>query len=510
MASIGMTVVAYNTTAVITIMPNLRAEFDLRPTTLQWVMTIYALSGATLVPIMGRLADLVGKMKVYVLGIAIFGVGAFLVILSHGTFLLLAGRLAQGVGAASLFGTSLAVLSAATPESRRGFVLGLWGAMVALGMSLGPVIGGLFAEYLSWRGVFVSDLVLLAVCLILAVRVIRAGYVPLTRRSAPFDYIGAVTLVLLLGPLTFALTYGQDQGWTDPLTLASLAVACAAAIAFAVIEPRLREPLVHLRYFRHRRFLMSTLGMMIVGVFLMGLLVYFSLFVQSPDTLALSPVMAGAALLPLTIVLFVFSVGGPRILGPYSARWPVTIGMLALVVGCLLLAGTSNDSTYDAIWLKLVVVGIGFGLTLPLLPHVGLRVLPEEHTGQGSGLINTCLYFGASLGVVLGGMVSALTIRAHIGIVLAALPVDSSKREALVATLAHGSSNEVQQALVPLDPPTSAALESALRAVQDDAFDHVMLMLAVVGALGAVLAVWLLRGPVPVPHSAASPAKTGP
>lgn len=269
MASIGMTVVAYNTTAVITIMPNLRAEFDLRPITLQWVMTIYAVSGATLVPIMGRLADLVGKMKIYILGIAIFGLGALVVALAQDAVLLLAGRLAQGVGAASLFGTSLAVLSAATPESRRPFVLGFWGATVALGMSLGPVIGGLFAEYISWRGVFVSDLVLLTLCLLLAIRVTRAGYVPLTRRRAPFDYAGAAALVLLLGPLTFALTYGQDQGWTDPVTLAALAVACAAAIAFAVIEPRLREPLIHLGYFRDRHFLMSTLGMMIVGIFLM-------------------------------------------------------------------------------------------------------------------------------------------------------------------------------------------------------------------------------------------------
>jgi len=180
MASIGMTVIAYNTTAVITIMPNLRSDFDLRPTTLQWVMTIYTISGATLVPIMGRLSDLIGKMKVYILGVALFALGALAVAVSQDAFLLLLGRLGQGMGAASLFGTSLAVLSAATPESRRPFVLGLWGAMVALGTSLGPIIGGLFAEYLSWRGVFVSDLVLVGLCLVLALQVMRKGYVTIS------------------------------------------------------------------------------------------------------------------------------------------------------------------------------------------------------------------------------------------------------------------------------------------------------------------------------------------
>jgi MFS family permease len=250
------------------------------------------------------------------------------------------------------------VLSAATPESRRSLVLGVWGATVALGMSFGPIIGGLFAEYVSWRGVFVSDLILLALCSVLAIRVMRAGYVPDMRPAAArFDYAGAAALVLFLGPLTFALSHGGEQGWANPLTLACLAVALIAAIAFAVIEQRAGDPLIHLGYLRHPHFLMAALGMMIVGIFLMGLLVYFSLFVQEPDALALSPVLAGAALLPLTVVLFVFSVGAPRLLAPYRAQWPVTAGMTALVIGCLLLAGTGNASSYGDIWWKLLVLG---------------------------------------------------------------------------------------------------------------------------------------------------------
>ena len=125
-------------------------------------MTIYTVSAAALVPVMGRLGDQVGKMPVYLFGIVVFALGALVVALSGDAFVLLAGRLGQGIGAASLFGTSLAVLSAATPESQRSFVMGFWGAMMALGMSLGPIIGGSFAELISWRGIFVSDLVLSA------------------------------------------------------------------------------------------------------------------------------------------------------------------------------------------------------------------------------------------------------------------------------------------------------------------------------------------------------------
>lgn len=509
MTAIAMTMVAYNTTAAITILPDLKSEFDLRPTTLQWVMSIYTVSAAALLPVLARLGDLIGKMKIYVFGVAIFGLGALAITLATDAPLLLVGRLGQGIGAGALLGSALAVLTAATPEARRGFVLGLWSATIALGMGLGPIIGGFFAEYLSWRGVFVSDLVLVTLGLIIAIRVIRAGYVPETRHSGVgLDYAGAIALILFLGPLTFALAYGQDHGWTHPVTLGNLLVAALAVIAFVLIERRPKEPLLHLRYLRMPRFLMSALGMLVVGVFLTGALISFSLFVQSPATLALSPVMAGAAVLPLTGTMFVFAVTAPRILGAYNARLPITIGMIAFAIGALLLAGIGNESTYAEIWWRLIVVGIGFGLTMPLLPHVGLRLLPDEHAGQGSGVINGLLYFGATLGVVLGGVVSALTIRTHIATVLDALPVASARHEALSATLAHGSAGEVQQALDALEPSAGVTLRAALSAVLDDAFDHTMLALAVFAVIGAVLAAWLMRGPVPAPHSAAM-AKSG-
>jgi hypothetical protein len=252
---------------------------------------------------------------------------------------------------------------------------------------------------------------------------------------------------------------------------------------------------------------MSTVGILIAGFLLLGFLVYFNLFVQSPDTLALSPVLAGAALLPLTAVMFAFSVIAPRILAPYSFHWPVTLGMACLAIACLLLYGTSATSTYASIWWKLIILGIGFGLTTPLLPRVGLRLLPEEHTGQGSGLINTCLYFGGSLGVVVCGLVAALAVRAQVAAVVAVLPEDLQDHDGVLASLTHGSPNEVQQTLFTLDPATGSALQETVRGVQDDIFDAVMLTCALVALAGGLLAGWLLRGPVPPPHSAAGLAR---
>lgn len=505
MTAISMMVVAYNTTAVITILPNLRADFDLRPTTLQWVMTIYTISSAALVAVLGRLADVLGKMKIFMFGQVVFVIGAIVVIVAGDGLLLLVGRFAQGIGAAASFGTSLGVLSAATPESRRSFVMGIWGAVIALGMSLGPVIGGLFAEFLNWRGIFYLDVTLLVVAFVIALHVLKAGYVPdATSKDVSVDYAGAVLLILLLGPLAFGLTHGQSHGWTAAPTVIALVVAALSAIAFFVVERRSREPLLQLGYFRHPRFLMATIGMLIAGIILFCFFFYFNIFVQSPDTFAMSPVVAGAAILPVTVVMFVFSVTAARALGPYSFRWPIALGMACLAVGFWLLADTSNSSTYSEIWWKLLIVGVGLGLTFPLLPRVGLRILPEEDAGQGSGVINTCLYFGATLGVVTGGIAAIFTIRSAISQVVADLPVGSAKRETLVSALAHGTHAEVDQALAALSPPTTDALREALRAVQDDAFNSAMIAAAAAAVVGVVLAVWLMRGPVPEPQSAAS------
>jgi EmrB/QacA subfamily drug resistance transporter len=505
MTAICMTVVAYNTTAVVTILPNLKSGFDLTPTELQWVMAVYTVTGATFVPILGRLGDIVGKMKVFFFGMACFSAGSLAVVVAPDGAILLAGRAAQGAGAAALFGTSLSLLNAATPEERRASVTGIWGAMIGLGMSLGPIVGGTFADYLNWRGVFISDLVLLAIAFVLGLRVARRGYVPERRKpDAKFDTAGAVALVLLLGPLSFALSNGDRSGWTSPLTLLPLALAAVAACALALTARRLDDPLIEWRYFRHPRYLMATLGMFFSGISFFCLFIYFNLFAQSAAALELSAVQAGAAILPLSVMMFIVSTSAPRVLAPVSFRWPLTIGMACLALGFLLLSVTSNTTGYSEIWWKLVIIGAGMGLSFSLLPRVGLRLLPEEHAGQGSGVINTCLYFGATLGSVLGGVVTAMTVRSGLREVIAALPAGSTQSEGLSRALAHGTPSQVQQLLAGLEPATSTALSAALRDLQDNAFDNAMMVGAAGALIGLVLALLLLRGPVPPLRSAAA------
>lgn len=508
MTATCMAVVGYNTTAVVTILPNLKSEFDLTPNEMQWIMAIYTVVSATLVLILSRLGDVTGKMKVFFFGMAVFGLGSLAVAVAPNAAALLVGRGVQGAGAAALFGTSLSLLNAATPEAQRSSIMGVWGAVIGLAISLGPIVGGAFADFLNWRGIFIADVIFLAIAFLIGLRVDKRGYVPDHRLpGARLDYAGAVALVLLLGPLAFALSNGQTAGWDSPLTLLAVVVAGVAAIALPLTARHVEDPLIELRYFRHPRYLMAALGMFLSGFSLLCFFVFFNIFVQSPAALGLSAMAAGAAVLPLSGMMFIVSITAPGYLKEVSARWPVSIGMAALATGFLLLSWTDNTTQYSDVWWKLIFLGIGMGLTFSLLPRVGLRLLPEEHTGQASGVINTFLYFGATLGSVLGGLAQAVTVQAGLSKVTAALPAESAKTEGLTETLAHGSPSEVQHLLASLDPSASTALAAALRDLQDNAFDNAMLVGAIATLIGTLLALWLLRGAIPPLHSAAALAK---
>jgi EmrB/QacA subfamily drug resistance transporter len=504
MTAICMMVVGFNTTAVTTVLPNLKAEFDLTPSGLQWVMATYTVASATLVTIVSRMGDITGKMGVFFVGMIVFAIGSASVLFAQDGTMLLIGRGAQGAGAAALFGTSLSVLTAATPEEQRASVTGAWGAVVGLAIGVGPIVGGAMGHFISWRAIFATDLLLLVVAFAIGLHVHKRKYVPDIRLpGAKFDFPGAAAILFFLGPLSFALSNGESGGWTTPLTLVPLAIAALATVGLVIVSRRAEDPLIELRYFRHPRYFMAAAGMFFTGFTLFCFFVYFNTFVQSPDAFGYSSIGAGLAIMPLSLSMFVISVTAPRFLAPYSFQWPVAIGLGAMACGFLLLMTTTNTTQYTEIWWKLLIVGIGMGICFSLLPRLGLRLLPEEHVGQGSGVINACLYFGATLGAVVGGLAESITKRHGLSEVIDALPAGSTQREDLAHALTHGTPSQIQQQLAAMDPTTGTALAKALRDLQDNAFDSAMLVAAVAALVGMALALMLLRGPVPPLHSAA-------
>jgi EmrB/QacA subfamily drug resistance transporter len=408
---IAMFVVGFNTTAILTALPAIKSSLELDGQTLQWVINIYMLACAVLIAVMGRFADIFGAMRMFLIGLGIFAVGSVAGLFALDAVMILIGRACQGIGAAAIASISAALISVATPEEKRAQALGLWAGTIAFAFGVGPLIGGVLTDSISWRAIFAIDIVLLAIAALLNLRIEKLKLIPDDLKpGTKIDYLGVGLLIVCLGTFVYGLTSGHQAGWTSLQTLALFAAAVVAGGTFAFHEHRVAEPLIDFSFFRNPRYLASAIGMFFAAYLLMGVIYAYNLFVQAPGALDLTPIEAGLSLLPFTMTMFALSLTAPRLLAPYSFRWPITIGMLVLVAGFWLMHFTSDQTPYSDLWWKLVILGAGIGLAYSLLPRLGLHALPDQSAGQGSGVINTCLYLGASVGIAASGVVAA-TIR---------------------------------------------------------------------------------------------------
>ena len=494
-ALIAMFVVGYNTTAIMTALPDIKSSLDMDSQTLQWVMNIYLLACAALIAVMGGFADVFGKMRMFLIGLGIFATGSIACLLAGDPVVILVGRACQGIGGAAITSISAAIVSVSTPEAKRTQALGLWAGTIAFANGVGPLIGGVLTDSIGWRGIFAIDIPLLAIAALLHFRVLKLNLVPdELKPGAKIDYPGVGLLIVCLGAFVYGLTNGRIAGWTSLQTLAQFGAAIIAGVAFVIHERRVAAPLVDFSFFSKPQYLASATGMFFAAFLLMGVIYSYNLFVQAPGAFDFTPVEAGLSLLPFTMMMFVLSLTAPRMLAPYSFRWPITIGMVLMVAGFWLMHFTSIQTPYSDLWWKLVILGVGIGLAYSLLPRLGLRALPDESAGQGSGVINTCLFLGASVGIAASGVVRAEMQHHAVATAvdkLTSIPADAGN---LVVALAHGSSSQAEQALAQFSPEDAEKIRAVMQGALDNAFAGVMDMMAIVALIGAVVAFVLIRG----------------
>ncbi|MCV0425680.1 MAG: MFS transporter [Roseibium sp.] len=486
--------VAYNSGAVMAAAPFMKIDLDLDSNTLQWVMISYMLVATVLVGVMGGFSDIFGRLRLLMVGAVMFSLGSVICLIADSGAMVIAGRSVQAVGGAGIFGTGVAVLTVATPERLRTLALGLWSAAVALGLGIGPLIGGMLTDLFDWRAIFAFDIVLLAAGFFACLLVARAHLV--SEETAPrtkTDYAGAAFMMASLGALTLALSRGPESGWGSPEIVSLLIGSVVAGAGFFWREMRVEKPMFALRFFRRSSYVVAAAGTFISGFAMFGLIYYFNQFVQSPEGLRYSALASGAALLPCTMLFFVGSIALPRLLADADLRWPTTLGMVLMAAGFWLLRDLSADVSYADMWWKLGLIGLGLGLTFGLLPRVGMRDLPDSDTGQGSGVINVCLYVGFTFGIAACG-VAVVAIR-HTAVTttisgLSSGPVD---RTGAIHDLVHGSNSAVAKVLQAFTDSDAAQLRAALGQALEHGFEGVVTILAFTSAIGAVLCAVLQR-----------------
>src|SRR4051794_31954386 len=382
-------------TAVPLALPQIMKTFGVGSQEAQWVLNGSLLPLAGLLVFGGRLGDLLGRRKVFLIGTVLFAVASAVGGAAPSMPILLAARVVQGVGGALMLPTSVAIVSATYPPGRRGWALGTMGGAAAVAAALGPTIGGVLTSALSWRAVLLINVPLAIAAVLLAVRHVAADRAR-TERQHP-DISGTVLLCIVLVGVVFGLSQSQQWGWSTPVVLGPLAVSALAAVGFVIRERRATLPLMDFELLRHRNYLGASLSQLFAGMAEMGLGVIFPLLLII--NLGMSPALAGLALIPTTVPMVLIAPLAGRWYDRVGGRAPLVVGFIVLAISGGLLAWGVYEHTFLGVLPGLLVYGIGLSLVLTTNDPVSLDTIPDADAGQASGVSATAEQFGGALGI---------------------------------------------------------------------------------------------------------------
>jgi EmrB/QacA subfamily drug resistance transporter len=382
--------------------PTIQRNLHLSVAGLEWVVSSYLLTLAGLLLVGGRLADVYGRRRIFMVGLAIFTLSSLAAGLSGSGEVLITSRAVQGVGAALLMPATLAIIMATfTDIKERTAAIGIWTAIGAMGLAFGPVIGGLISQHIRWGWIFLINVPVGVITLAIAIPFMRESKASSAVRS--LDIGGLVTSAVSLFALTYALIEGHDKGWTSAQIAGAFAVAAVTAAIFIAIEARTEHPMVDLKVFGVRQFSGGTGTMMIWAFGILGIYFFTSLYLQG--TLGFSPTKAGLAFVPMAISLAVFAGAAPRVEAWVGGHRTVALGMLMMVAGLVLFARLGQHASYGSVMPGFVIFGAGAGLMNVPLTNVVLHAIPQERAGIASALLNASREIAGLLGITVIGAV---------------------------------------------------------------------------------------------------------
>jgi EmrB/QacA subfamily drug resistance transporter len=398
--------VMLDNTVVNVALPSIQRDLGIGLSELQWTVNAYALTFAVLMLTGGKLADFLGRRRVFIAGLAIFTASSLACGLATSGEMLIAARTVQGVGAALMMPATLSIISATFPVHQRGLAIGIWAGVSAMALAIGPLVGGLLTEHIDWSWIFFINVPIGVLAIMAATLLIRESRDPSADQR--LDLPGLLTSAIALFALTFALIEANDHGWTSPTILSLFAVAGVGLVAFVLLETHQRAPMLDLSLFRSGTFAGANIVALLVFLAMFGVFFFVSLYVQG--ILGYSAVQAGAMFLPMTVlIMFVAPVAG-KLSDRLGSRWLIVTGMLFLVTHLLLLSTLDVDSTFWNILPALILGGFGMGLTMTPATAAAIGSVPVAKAGIGSGVLNTFRQVGGALGIAVMGAIVASQI----------------------------------------------------------------------------------------------------
>jgi EmrB/QacA subfamily drug resistance transporter len=481
---LGSSMAFIDGTVVNVALPAVQASVHATVVDVQWVVESYGLFLGALILVGGSLGDLFGRRRIFVAGVAIFAVASAVCGAASNIQQLIIARSIQGVGAALLVPGSLAIISTAFDEKSRGHAIGTWSGFTAITTAIGPVLGGWLVEHASWRWVFFINFPLAV-----AVIAIAIWRIPESRSASAgrVDWSGAFLATVGLGGVVYGFIESVNLGWRNPQVFGSLMVGFGCLIAFVFVEADAAAPMLPLALFESRTFrganLFTLLLYAAVGIF------FFLLPLNLIQVQGYPATAAGAAVLPLILLMFLLSRWSGGLVARYGPRTPLIIGPLIVTIGFALFALPSvGDSYWKTFFPAILVLGFGMAVTVAPLTTVVMNSVNQDRVGAASGINNAVARVAGVLAIAILGIVMVKVFGSQLNDSLAHLSLPPTVQEQLEA-------DEIKLAALPvpadLDPGTKGAIEKFIKEAFVVGFRVVMLICAALALASAGVA-WLM------------------
>jgi EmrB/QacA subfamily drug resistance transporter len=426
---------------IFTALPSLQADLHLSATELAWVQDAYTLVFGGLLLLGARAGDLLGRKRVFIVGLVIFAAASLAIAIAPSAGWLIASRGVQGIGAAIVAPSALSLLTASFEGRERTRAVALYAAMAGIGASLGLVIGGALAYWISWRAGFFVNVPIGIAMIVLAPRFLPQ----LAPRPGRFDIAGAVLSTLGVGSLVFAILNASENGWNSVPTIVAIPVAVVLLVVFVIAEARAAQPIMPLRLFASRERTGAYLTRFFYLAAMIGFFFFTSQFLQ--NVLGFTALEAGLAFFPMTVVNFVVAMLVSRVIAKIGAAPVLVVGVALTLAGMFWLSRVNVHSSYLlGVALPMVLIGAGQGFAFAPMTSAGIAGTTAEDAGAASGLVNTFHQVGSSLGLGIvvataaaaGGAVTGASAATNLSIeVSAALTAGSALLVlSLICTLA--------------------------------------------------------------------------
>ncbi len=402
MVAIGIFMATLDGSIVNIALPSIMADLGVPLATIQWVTMIYLLTVTSLLLSFGRLSDIQGRRMVYSLGLCLFSFGSFFCGIAPSAHWLIGARFFQGLGAAMTMACTPALIVDTFPETERGRAIGMMGAVVASGLTAGPVLGGLLIHYFSWRSIFYINVPIGLLTAAGVFFLLKGSKADITRQET-FDWPGAVLLAILLGSLLMGITHAYDWGYFSLPTLSLIAISILAAACLIYVETRVKHPILSRSLFAIRLFSMPIIAAVILFVCLFALVFLMPFYLIHPGGYPVNVV--GGIMACIFISLFVVSPFSGALYDRIGSRLLCTLAMA--IISCSLFSLSTipaNASFFSIIW-RLSLAGIGTALFLPPNSAAAFSAVSPESRGVASATVAAARNLGMVLGVAIAGAI---------------------------------------------------------------------------------------------------------